>query len=142
MNRVTSVYRTIAIDGNPTSVRGLRAMLGSFLDDRCIDQQVRRAVVLAFSEALDNAIEHGLEKSQGSVTLRLRYSPRYIVVSLRDTGSDRVPLGISQLPSQDAERGRGFELMHKLMDLVKVKTFVDGGTRVSMLRHLDGRSCD
>jgi anti-sigma regulatory factor (Ser/Thr protein kinase) len=142
MSRGTSVHRTIAIDGNPTSVRGLRAMLASFLNDRCIEKQVQRAVVLAFSEALDNAIEHGLNECQGTVTLRLRYSPRYIVVSLRDTGSDRAPLGISQSPDEDAERGRGFELMHKLMDLVKVRTFVDGGTRVSMLRHLDGRSCD
>lgn len=138
----TSVHRTVAIDGNPASVRGLRTMLASFLEDRCIDEQVRRAVVLAFSEALDNAVEHGLTENQGSVTVWLRYSPRYILVALRDTGSDRVPLGHSQAVAHDAERGRGFELMHKLMDAVKVHNFIDGGTRVSMLRRLDGRSCD
>ena len=142
MRAGTSVHRTIAIDGNPAAVRGLRAMLASFLDDRSIEEHVRRAVVLAFSEALDNAVEHGMLERQGSLTIWLRYSPRYILVALRDSGSDRAPLGHAQSPHEDAERGRGFELMHKLMDVVKVRTFLNGGTRVSMLRRLDERPCD
>ncbi|MFT7465111.1 MAG: anti-sigma regulatory factor (Ser/Thr protein kinase) [Pseudohongiellaceae bacterium] len=142
MRAGTSVHRTLMIDGSAAPVRGLRAMVGSFLDDRCIDTHVRRAVVLAFSEALDNAVEHGMVDSQGSVTLWLRYSPHYILVALRDPGSDQVPLGHAQSVNDDAERGRGFELMHKLMDLVKVHNFPHGGTRVAMLRRLDGRPCD
>lgn len=137
MNRTASVHRTIALDGSPEKVRGLRAALWSFLRDRGIDEQVGRAVVLAFSEALDNAVEHGLSHQSGIVVVRLRYTPRFILVSLRDSGSDRAPIGLPRDPGPLEERGRGFALMNKLMDYVKVKSFPDGGTRVSMLRRLD-----
>lgn len=132
-----SMHRTLVFDGKPEPIRGLRAMLASFLRDRCIDEQTCRAIVLAFSEALDNAIEHGTLNAHGRVNLRIRYTPRFILVSLQDTGGDRAPLGIARHADPADERGRGFALMNKLMDLVKVRSFPDGGTRVSMLRRLD-----
>jgi anti-sigma regulatory factor (Ser/Thr protein kinase) len=133
----SSVHRTLVLDGSPEPVRGLRAMLASFMQDRNIDEQVARAVVLAFSEALDNALEHGLAQQNGAVVVKLRYTPRFIVVSLKDSGSDRTPLGLPRTPGPLEERGRGFALMNNLMDYVKVKSFPDGGTRVSMMRRLD-----
>ena len=39
----------------PEPVRALRSLLASFLRDRCVPDDVVRAVVLAFGEALDNA---------------------------------------------------------------------------------------
>jgi len=137
MTTGASMHRTVVFDGNPEPIRGLRAMLASFLRDRCIDEQTSRAVVLAFSEALDNAVEHGTLHDKGQVRVRIRYTPRFILVSLRDSGGDRSPLGISTPPGPLAERGRGFALMNKLMDYVKVRSFPDGGTRVSMMRRLD-----
>ena len=137
MNLGASMHRTIVVDGSPGPVRGLRGMLSSFLRDRHIDEQVERAVVLAFSEALDNAVEHGLGSENGTVSVRMRFTPRFILVSLRDSGSDRSPLGLPVVPGHREERGRGFALMNKLMDYVKVKSYPDGGTRVSMLRRLD-----
>lgn len=141
MSGSSSLFRQLVLDGDPLPVRGLRTMLTSFLRDRCVDEKVQRAVVLAFSEALENAVEHGLVGSRGLVHVRLRYAPRFICVSLRDSGSDKTPLGVPVTQGDDAERGRGFQLMHTLMDYVKVKSFPDGGTRVSMLRRLD-RTCD
>ena len=132
-----SMHRTLVVDGTPEPVRGLRGMLASFLRDRNIDETVERAVVLAFSEALDNAVEHGLGLQNGTVCVKMRYSPQFILVSLSDSGSDRAPLGIPRIPSPLEERGRGFALMNKLMDYVKVKSYPDGGTKVSMLRRLD-----
>lgn len=132
-----SVHRKLVLDGDPTPVRGLRTMLTSFLRDRAVDERVQRAVVLAFSEALENAVEHGLMGSRGVVSLRLRYASRFVCVSLRDSGSDRAPIGKPVTQAQDAERGRGFLLMHQLMDRVKVRSYPDGGTRVSMLKRLD-----
>jgi hypothetical protein len=64
-------------------------------------------------------------------------SGRAILVSLRDSGSDKTPLGVPVIPGPLEERGRGFALMNKLMDYVKVKSYPNGGTRVSMLRRLD-----
>jgi anti-sigma regulatory factor (Ser/Thr protein kinase) len=131
------MHRTLVVDGSPEPVRGLRGMLASFLRDRNIDETVERAVVLAFSEALDNAVEHGLGLQNGTVCVKMRYTPRFILVSLRDSGSDRSPLGVPRIPGALEERGRGFALMNKLMDYVKVKSYPDGGTKVSMLRRLD-----
>ncbi len=137
MTHGASMHRTIVVDGSPGPVRGLRGMLSSFLRDRNIDEQIERAVVLAFSEALDNAVEHGLGSRNGTVSVRMRFTPRFILVSLRDSGSDRSPLGMPVVPGPLEERGRGFALMNKLMDYVKVKSYPDGGTRVSMMRRLD-----
>ena len=137
MTASASLHRTVPIDGSPAPVRALRAMVASFLRDRAIDEAATRAVVLAFGEALDNAVEHGLLEKRGQVQVKLRYTPRFILVSLQDTGSDKAPLGLAHRASDDAERGRGFELMHKLMHHVKVRTFPAGGTRVTLFRRLD-----
>ncbi len=139
MNESASMHRRVLLDGDPAPVRGMRTMLASFLRDRCVDEKTARAVVLAFSEALDNAMEHGLSGRPGEVLVRLRYSPRFILLSLRDTGGDRAPLGLAVRAGPEEERGRGFALMNELMDYVRVKVFPDGGTRVSLMRRLDGR---
>lgn len=141
MKGAASVHRWLILDGDPAPVRGLRTTLTSFLRDRGIDDRVQRAVVLAFSEALENAVEHGLVGSCGAVSVRMRYSSKFISVSLRDSGSDKTPLGRPVNQGADAERGRGFKLMHTLMDYVKVRSYPDGGTRVSMLKRLDRPSC-
>lgn len=133
----TSMCRTLVLDGNPGPVRGMRAMLSSFLADRGVDEKTIRGVVLAFSEALDNAMEHGLANQQGTIEIKLRFSPRFVLVSLRDTGGHKAPLGTVVHAAPDAERGRGFQLMNELMDYVHVKVFPDGGTRVSLMRRLD-----
>jgi len=136
MSECASVHRTVVVDGNPEPIRALRAMLASFLKDRCIPEREARGIVLAFSEALDNAMEHGTP-GHGEVRVRIRYTRRFILLSLRDMGSDRSPLGVALAPSEEHERGRGFKLMNELMDYVRVRSYPDGGTRVSMLRRLD-----
>ncbi|MHC5211940.1 MAG: ATP-binding protein [Planctomycetota bacterium] len=129
--------RTVTVDGSPGPVRSLRTLLTSFLVDRSVPDETVRAIVLAFGEALDNAWEHGTSGS-GEVRVRVRYSPRFVVVSLLDPGSDKVPLGRPVVTTDASERGRGFQLMNKLMDEVRVRSFPTGGTLVSMMRRLDG----
>ena len=135
MSRTASLHERLHFDGNPEPVRALRAHVQKFLKARRVPDEVVRAVTLAFGEALDNAVEHG-GGARGEVTIWLRYTDRFIVVSLLDPGSDRVPLGRAAPPDDDSERGRGFALMNKLMDAVRVRSYPGGGTRVSMLRHL------
>ena len=55
-------------------------------------------------------------------------------MSLLDRGGHVVPLGKPVEPDVNSERGRGFQLMNKLMDEVRVRSYPAGGTRVSMLR--------
>lgn len=137
MSTFASVHRSIVMDGSPDKVRGLRGGLDSFLADRNVTAPTRRAIVLAFSEALDNAVEHGMLGAEGHLLVRLRFTPRFILLSLQDSGSDRAPLGNPHEADDDDERGRGFQLMNNLMDFVKVRSYPGGGTRVSMLRRLD-----
>ena len=137
--RPASLHHTLHVGDSNTSsteLRALRNTLSSFLTDRCIPDDQVRAIVLAFSEALDNAVEHGLG-GHGELKVRMRFTPRFIMLSLIDAGSDRVPLGLPVDPGDDADRGRGFQLMNKLMDYVRVKAYPAGGTRVTMLRRLE-----
>jgi anti-sigma regulatory factor (Ser/Thr protein kinase) len=136
MAHSSSLHRSLTVDGTPEPVRALRSMLASFLKDRGVPEDVVRSVVLAFAEALDNAMEHGTVGA-GEVRVRLRYTPKFILLSLLDTGSDKAPLGRPVTPDTDSERGRGFQLMNKMMHYVRVRTYPQGGTRVSMLRNLD-----
>ena len=131
-----TLHRVVVLNGKPEPVRALRNMVAKYLKDRGVADEVVRAVTLAFSEALDNAIEHGGAVSSGHVDVWLRYTDRFIVVSLLDPGSDRVPLGRPVSADPDAERGRGFQLMNRMMDAVRVRSYPRGGTRVSMLRYL------
>lgn len=137
MAHSSSLHRSLTVDGTPEPVRALRSMLASFLKDRGVPEDVVRSVVLAFAEALDNAMEHGT-MGEGEVKVRLRYTPKFILLSLLDTGSDQAPLGRPMTPDNEAERGRGFQLMNKMMHYVRVRSYPQGGTRVSMLRKLEG----
>ena len=131
-----TLHRVVVLNGKPEPVRALRHMVAKYLKDHGAEEEVVRAVTLAFAEALDNAIEHGGAATSGHVDVWLRYTERFIVVSLLDPGSDKVPLGRPVAADPDAERGRGFQLMNRMMDAVRVRSYPRGGTRVSMLRYL------
>ena len=136
MTLPTSAFRwKLTFDGSSGPVRMLRTRLTTYLAAGALPEDVVRAVVLAFGEALDNACEHGTG-GHGTVRVRVRLTPRFVAVQLIDSGSDRVPIGKPLTPDEEAERGRGFALMNKLMDSVHVRPSPRGGTRVSMLRWL------
>ncbi len=135
MKSTFRLRRTLHFDGTAAPVRRLRTALGGFLDQHDVPPEVVRAVVLAFGEALDNAVEHGGAR-EGEVKVRVRFTPRFVALKIVDPGSDRVPLGVAHEPDPDSERGRGFQLMNKLMDIVHVRCDRAGRTRVSMLRRL------
>lgn len=139
MTEGSSLHRTLVMDGSPEPVRALRVALTSFLTDHSLPDKEVRGIVLAFGEALDNALEHGSGGS-GQLEVRIRFAPSFVLLSLRDSGSDKTPLGVAFEPDHESERGRGFQLMNQLMDYVRVKVYRSGGTRVSMLRRLDPES--
>ena len=134
MTTGSSWHRTLRIDGSPEPVRALRTAVRSFLTDRSMPEQEVNGIVLAFSEALDNAVEHGSVGAESRLEVRVRFAPSFVLLSLRDQGSDKIPLGCAIEPDDESERGRGFQLMNQLMDYVRVKVYPSGGTRVSMLR--------
>lgn len=133
MKPVWSFRQRVVVDGTAGPIRSLRTMVEASLEERNVPEEAVRSVVLAFSEALDNAWEHGTEGT-GEVDVRLRCTPRYVFISLTDSGSQQLPPGEITPVSEDSERGRGLMLMKKLMDVVHIQPLTTGGTKVAMLR--------
>lgn len=107
---------------------GVRARLRAWLDDHHVNQHDRFAIVLACSEAIGNAIEHGYRDGPPG---RVRVS-----AALVDERVDVVVADSGRWQRQDLseDRGRGLMLMRRLMDDVTVDR--GGGTAVSMSRRV------
>ena len=99
----------------------VRRDLGAWLAQRGADDTIRHDVVLAASEALANAAEHGSgRRADERVSLRARVVPRpdgsgEVVLQVQDHGRWR-----STTASE--ERGRGLTIIGALMDDVVVET--------------------
>jgi anti-sigma regulatory factor (Ser/Thr protein kinase) len=88
-------------------------------------------IAIAINEAVANAIEHGSSDETAVVGITARRSSEGIEVEVSDPGTQRI--GVA-----DPDRGRGFTIMHALMDDV---TFTPSlvGTTVRMRRALPRR---
>jgi anti-sigma regulatory factor (Ser/Thr protein kinase) len=121
------------LPGDLNGLRQVRADLSRWLGAKGVTGLAADEVVLATSEALANAVEHGTEGG-GRVHLRVECSPgddaREIVVRVKDDGGWR-----TRPPAHD--RGRGLALMRGLMDDVMVRH--DGGTTVELRRRVARR---
>ena len=98
----------------------------------------------AVSEAVTNAIVHGYPDAIGTVTLKLRVCPGNILeLTVKDKGRGIPDVEKARQPmftTGGAERsGMGFTIMESFMDKLKVKTHVQKGTSVTMLRTIKQR---
>lgn len=118
------------------TLSGVRAELGRWLTEHGADLTTCDDVVLASSEAVANAAEHGSGGDPGAhVLLRARVEPAgrgdTVVVEVRDRGQWREPR-----PGRTAERGRGLTIMRALVDQVQVQP--GDGTTVVLRRRMRG----
>jgi len=132
--RRTSVIETIA---SPVPAADMSARLRLPADVRSLAEgrdAVRRAlrgegwdregaelVVLAASEALTNAIEHGSVPGE-PVEIEIAAAAGHAVIRVTDCGRPGAasPLGIPEPPPPDAERGRGLIIMGALADALEI----------------------
>ena len=107
---------------DPALLAGFRTRLRGWLERRGYDTTAREDIVLAVSEAFNNAVEHAyFGNSSGSVDVELENAGD-LRITVQDHGAWR--------PEQKSdERGRGVLLMRNLMRNVSVETG-PGGTRV------------
>lgn len=116
---------TGALDGLSTARRALDRWLG----ERGVDPDVRGDLVLAASEAVANAAEHGLAGDRArSVLLEAWVVPggqEEVVLEVHDDGRWRDG-------RSDPDRGRGLRIMRALVDDLEVRT--EEGTTVRMRR--------
>jgi len=115
------------------TLSSVRRALGGWLANRGSDDETRRDVVLAASEAMANAAEHGAGgRPDEQVYVRAGVArrddgSREVVVTVRDRGRWR-----AARPS--IERGRGLRIIEALVDDVLVKD--DEGTTIVLRRAL------
>ncbi|MEU4423120.1 SpoIIE family protein phosphatase [Actinoplanes sp. NPDC024001] len=116
-----------SIGADPLQIALLRADLRGWLVGHAVDPECVNAVLLACSEAVANAIEHGYRDDPfGVVDVAATISADAVEVRVSDRGSWRGP-------GTDVVRGRGLQLIEDAMDEV----FFDRGegTTVTMRRH-------
>ena len=96
------------------------------LDDACIWD-----LMLATSEAVANAVQHGKAWPNGSILVTTEPCPRGLRVEVTDCGSFDSTIEPTPLES---ESGRGLPIIAAVVDLLEVRNR-DGRTLVSFERH-------
>lgn len=119
-----------------TGLAALRHELGAWLAGRGLDPQVTDELVLATSETVANAAEHGAgRRSAERVHVRASVRPdgagQAVVVTVHDNGTWRAP-------TTSVERGRGLTIMRSLVDEMEVQQ--GAGTTVVLHRRPAGEN--
>jgi anti-sigma regulatory factor (Ser/Thr protein kinase) len=100
----------------------------------------------AVAEALANAVEHGNGPGAGAISVKVDAMEGWIVARIRDAGYGNLANGpvdlLADPRAQQAEdeRGRGLEMMRRLVDEVEVVEHADG--RVVQLRMRTGSAAE
>ncbi len=115
-----------AIGADPMQIALLRRDLRNWLAANAVDDESADAILLACSEAVANAIEHGYRDDPfGTVEVSATVSSRAVEIRVTDRGTWR--------PARtDVARGRGLQLIRQVMDQVGFER--GGGTTVTMRR--------
>jgi serine/threonine-protein kinase RsbW len=115
-----------SIGADPMQIARLRKDLRGWLIAHSVDEESANAVLLACSEAVANAIEHGYRDDPfGMVDIAATVTAESVEVRVADRGAWR-PAG------NDVARGRGLQLIRQVMDVVTFDR--GGGTTVTMRR--------
>jgi serine/threonine-protein kinase RsbW len=114
------------IGADPMQIALLRKDLRGWLTSHSVDEEGAQAVLLACSEAVANAIEHGYRDDPfGQVEVTATVSADAVEIKVADRGAWR-PAGA------DVTRGRGLQLIRQVMDHVAFDR--SAGTTVTMRR--------
>jgi serine/threonine-protein kinase RsbW len=115
-----------SIGADPVQIARLRKDLRGWLSSHSVDEECAQAVLLACSEAVANAIEHGYRDDPfGMVNVSATVTPEAVEIRVADKGAWRTA-------DADVSRGRGLQLIRQVMDQVALDR--GGGTTVTMRR--------
>ena len=104
----------IELAGRPEVLPGLRRRLRAWLARQGFEAAASD-IVLAVSEALNNAIEHAYREVDGTMQLRVAADGNLLRIKISDRGR-----WFESEPND--ERGRGILLMNNLMDSVEIES--------------------
>jgi anti-sigma regulatory factor (Ser/Thr protein kinase) len=120
---MSGVLRELWLPAQPTSAALARRAIRDAATDAGLDAMETADVVLAGSEAVANAIEHGSPRAGDMIRVRVELKARMLTVEVRDCGRFPAP------PKDDDDnRGRGLPIIGMLSDRVEVDPRPDGTT--------------
>jgi len=114
----------LEVPAEPASLPSMRRHLRALLARRQFDGEQTADIVLAVSEACNNAIEHAYPDGEGTIKVSVEDGSETFRIVVEDQGRWRV-----RVP--DDERGRGITLMKQLMHSAEIETTAQG-TRVTL----------
>jgi anti-sigma regulatory factor (Ser/Thr protein kinase)/putative methionine-R-sulfoxide reductase with GAF domain len=117
----------LRLAAEPDVLARMRRTLRRWLHANGATPEETQAITLACGEACANAIEHAYPPGPASFELTVTAADGAIALVVRDHGDWRSPRG--------EHRGRGLELMRKIMDDLEVER-MDDGTEIRMRKEL------
>lgn len=96
----------------------------------------------AVSEAVTNCVVHAYPNKVGTITINVRLSDKEIYISIKDNGIGIADIKKAKEPfytsKPDSERsGMGFTVMESFMDDVVIRSEVNKGTEVVLIKKLE-----
>ncbi|RME90504.1 MAG: ATP-binding protein [Candidatus Hydrogenedentota bacterium] len=137
MEEIVSKHK---IPAKPLYVRAMRNFIQKILIDHGAEEKIAKEVKAAFTEAANNIIEHAYKKDERHhFIIETHIRENEVELNLIDFGI-RVPR--SQIKARKADdyysSGLGVYLIEKLMDFVNYDTSGKVGTRLTLIRKING----
>ena len=117
----------MTLSARPDVLGGLRNTIGRWLQAAGANENELFDITLSASEAAANAIEHAYGAREAAFTIRCEHDGQQVTVTVRDSGRWRT--------ARPQGGGRGLEIMHALVDSVKINSD-EQGTIVTMTKTL------
>jgi len=114
--------RCMTIPADPRRLRDVREWACAAAAAVGLGSNDRYAVVLAVNEAVSNAIQHGSPSRDDDVRIDLTVRDDALVCDVRDRGK----FGGGGTAGDDAESGRGLEILAETMDSLEMERGEDG----------------
>lgn len=120
----------LVLKNHENSLPKARAFVSDYLAKQPVAKDRSFDILLALNEAVGNAIRHGSSGGPLRISCDVQGASLHLQIEDSGRGFDYRP-AMAELPDPMAASGRGFFLMHELMDEVVVRTS-RRGTCVSM----------
>jgi anti-sigma regulatory factor (Ser/Thr protein kinase) len=113
--------------GEPTDIGTMREKVAAFAARRGVDEQLLDDVRLVVSEAVTNAIVHGLrDRRDGVIVVRAALTATQLLIEVTDDG-----VGLSPHPEAGG-MGAGLDLIRAVTADMRLSSTRDGGTELAV----------
>lgn len=126
----------MVLPATPDTLASARGQVCDVLEPVGIAESTMFDIRVAVGEALANAIRHGSPGGEDDVvSVEVSMFANRVMIRVSDSGNG---FDGCSIPSEDlyASSGRGVMFMRALMDKVEFESCVDGGTVVTLVKHI------